>query len=84
MAQTLRPLSVGELLDRTFTYYRRRFVLFVGIAAIPSLITLLYQLSRLVGPLADGGRLLSLVLAVAFVRWAEIARVVRARTAATA
>jgi hypothetical protein len=62
VVETLRPLTVGELLDRTFTYYRRRFVLFVGIAAIPSLITLLYQLSRLIGPLAGGGVLLSFFL----------------------
>ncbi|MGH9396222.1 MAG: hypothetical protein ACRD18_05160 [Terriglobia bacterium] len=31
----LRPLSLGELLDRTFTYYRRHFWVFVGIMAIP-------------------------------------------------
>src|SRR5277367_3315847 len=32
----LRPLSLGELLDRTFTLYRRHFWLFVGIMAVPS------------------------------------------------
>ena len=31
----LRPLSLGELLDRTFSLYRRHFLLFIGIAAIP-------------------------------------------------
>jgi hypothetical protein len=31
----LRPLSLGELLDRTFFLYRRHFLLFFGIAAIP-------------------------------------------------
>ena len=31
----LRPLSLGELLDRTFSLYRRHFLLFAGIAAIP-------------------------------------------------
>jgi hypothetical protein len=31
----LRPLSLGELLDRTFFLYRRNFLLFAGIAAIP-------------------------------------------------
>lgn len=37
MATTeLRPLSLGELLDRTFSLYRRNFWLFVGIMAIPS------------------------------------------------
>jgi hypothetical protein len=34
-ALDLRPLSLGELLDRTFFLYRRNFLLFVGIAAIP-------------------------------------------------
>jgi hypothetical protein len=31
----LRPLTLGELLDRTFFLYRRHFLLFVGISAIP-------------------------------------------------
>ena len=33
MAVELRPLSLGELLDRTFSYYRGNFWTFVGIAA---------------------------------------------------
>lgn len=32
----LRPLSLGELLDRTFSLYRSHFWLFVGIMAIPA------------------------------------------------
>jgi len=32
----LRPLSLGELLDRTFTLYREHFGIFVGIMAIPA------------------------------------------------
>ena len=40
----LRPLSLGEILDRTFTVYRRHFLLFVGIAAIPQLLVLVVQL----------------------------------------
>ena len=36
----LRPLSLGEVLDRTFSLYRRHFLLFTGIAAIPHLLTL--------------------------------------------
>jgi Membrane domain of glycerophosphoryl diester phosphodiesterase len=32
----LRPLSLGELLDRTFTLYRSHFWIFVGIMAIPA------------------------------------------------
>ena len=31
----LRPLSLGELLDRTFFLYRRNFLLFLGIGALP-------------------------------------------------
>ncbi len=36
----LRPLSLGELLDRTFSLYRRHFWLFVGIMAVPSAFTI--------------------------------------------
>ena len=32
----LRPLSLGELLDRTFTLYRNHFWVCVGIMAIPA------------------------------------------------
>src|ERR1700704_2733893 len=35
-ATELRPLTLGELLDRTFQLYRNHFWLFVGIMAIPS------------------------------------------------
>ena len=35
-ATELRPLSLGELMDRTFRLYRQHFWLFVGIMAIPS------------------------------------------------
>lgn len=37
MPANLRPLSTGELLDKTFTLYRQNFLLFFGIAAIPQL-----------------------------------------------
>lgn len=40
----LRPLSIGELLDRTFSLFRRNFLLFIGIAAIPQLLVLAFQL----------------------------------------
>src|SRR5215469_6901848 len=33
MTTALRPLTLGELLDRTFQLYRNNFLLFVGIAA---------------------------------------------------
>jgi hypothetical protein len=42
----LRPLSIGELLDGTFSLYRRKFVLFVGIAAIPHLLVLAVKLAQ--------------------------------------
>lgn len=41
MAYDLRALSLGELLDRSFGLYRRHFLLFVGIMAIPSAAMLL-------------------------------------------
>ena len=44
----LRPLSIGELLDRTFSLYRRHFILFVGISAIPQLLVLALQLVQIV------------------------------------
>jgi len=34
----IRPLSFGELLDRTFTYYRKHLWTFAGIMAIPQLV----------------------------------------------
>jgi hypothetical protein len=42
----LRPLSTGEILDRTFTLYRRNFLLFLGISAIPHLLVLVLNLVR--------------------------------------
>ncbi len=36
----LKPLSLGELLDRTFRLYRNHFFLFVGIMAIPAAVWL--------------------------------------------
>lgn len=45
----LRPLSLGEILDRTFTLYRRYFLLFAGIAGIPQLLLFPLQIARLAG-----------------------------------
>jgi len=44
-ATELRPLSLGELLDRTFSYYRQHFWLFMGIMAIPQVLTVALTLS---------------------------------------
>lgn len=43
----LRPLSLGELLDRCFTLYRRHFFLFVGIVGLPYLVMLAIQLVQI-------------------------------------
>lgn len=48
MTTALRPLSTGELLDRTFSLYRSHFALFVGIFALPYLVVLAYQCVGLV------------------------------------
>ena len=44
MLLDLRPLTLGELLDRSFSLYRRHFWLFVGIMALPSLLGLAFGL----------------------------------------
>jgi len=51
-ALDLRPLSLGELLDRTFFLYRRHFPLFVGIAAIPYSVFFVINLGTALLPLA--------------------------------
>lgn len=42
----LRPLSLGEILDRTFSLYRKNFALFAGITAIPYLLFLAFGLAQ--------------------------------------
>jgi len=44
MTTSLRPMSLGELLDRSFFLYRKHFALFVGIIALPHLAVLAFQL----------------------------------------
>lgn len=39
----LRPMTLGEVLDRTFTLYRENFLLFAGITALPHLLTLIFN-----------------------------------------
>ena len=48
MATALRPMNVSELLDRTFFLYRKHFIVFVGIVAIPYLFLLLFQLAFII------------------------------------
>jgi hypothetical protein len=46
-ATDLRPMTLGEVLDRTFTLYRERFLLFVGIVALPDLLLLVFKFGAL-------------------------------------
>jgi len=41
MTTQLRPLSLGEILDRTTQLYRANFLTFAGIAAVPTILILL-------------------------------------------
>ncbi len=47
-AYALRPLSLGEVLDRTFTVYRSRFWLFAGIGAVAALLQTVISAAQLV------------------------------------
>jgi hypothetical protein len=44
MTTSLRPMNLGELLDRSFFLYRKHFAMFVGIVALPHLVLLAFQL----------------------------------------
>jgi hypothetical protein len=44
MTELLRPMSTGELMDRTFALYRKHFKLFVGIATLGPAANLIFQL----------------------------------------
>jgi hypothetical protein len=43
MDTALRPMSTGQVLDRTFHLYRNNFLLFAGISALPPAVVLLAQ-----------------------------------------
>ncbi len=69
----LRPLTLGEILDRTFTIYRNYFLLFFGITALPRLLVLAIQIPQLwlapptttlISQFTVTGGLTSLVLAI--------------------
>jgi hypothetical protein len=51
----LRPMTAGELLDRTINLYRRNFLLFFGIGVLPSLFQLLVDLAELALTRAGAG-----------------------------
>jgi len=45
MQAALRPMNLGEILDRTFEIYRKNFLLFAGIAALPATLVLAIHLA---------------------------------------
>jgi hypothetical protein len=68
MATELRPMNTSELLDRTFFLYRKHFMVFIGIAAIPNLISLTFRLAVIpLQPSASAGTAILLGLASAAV-----------------
>ncbi|MGB8258787.1 MAG: glycerophosphoryl diester phosphodiesterase membrane domain-containing protein [Terracidiphilus sp.] len=48
MNESLRPLNLGEILDRTFQVYRSRFLLFLMLAALPVLAVTALQVANFV------------------------------------
>src|SRR5215471_19048923 len=61
MDLTLRPMSTSQVLDRTFSLYRKNFLLFAGITALPPGLILIGQLLLLLvtrpgpgGPMESG------------------------------
>ncbi len=46
MTTALRPMTTGQVLDRTFQLYRNNFLLFVTIAALPPALMMLAQLAQ--------------------------------------
>jgi hypothetical protein len=82
-ALDLRPLSLGELLDRTFFLYRRNFLVFAGISALPYalllilvLVPFLFMILARPGHVPAGFQLAGLITAVIFVVAAIIVGIV--------
>ncbi len=48
MNEPLRPLTLGEILDRTFQIYRARFLVFVTLATLPALVMMSLQFANLI------------------------------------
>ena len=44
----LRPMTLGEVLDKTFSLYRQNFLLFAGISALPYSLLMLFRFAMLV------------------------------------
>jgi hypothetical protein len=51
----LRPMTLGEILDRTFILYRRHFRLFIGIMLLPQVVLLAFQVFFTVLPMTIAG-----------------------------
>jgi hypothetical protein len=72
MTETLRPSTLGEILDRTAQLYRRNFWLFTGTAAMPLILAFLLAIPALgifaiPGIAGSGGNPVTLIRGVAFV-----------------
>lgn len=63
MTTALRPMTTGELLDRTFFLYRRHFALFVGISALAYVP---FFASQLIGVALQGSGTLATIASVAW------------------
>jgi hypothetical protein len=48
MTTALRPMTIGEVLDRAFNLYRNNFVLFAGIAILPPALNLVISVTEAV------------------------------------
>src|SRR5580698_11544018 len=48
MNETPRPMTLGEILDRTAQFYRSRFLVFFGISVIPTGVVLVLALGAFV------------------------------------
>jgi len=66
MVTVLRPLSTGELLDRTFYLYHNNFLVFLGITAIPQLFILAVQLGGAVMMMGRQGTRAMLLIAAGY------------------
>ncbi|MGC2694932.1 MAG: hypothetical protein WA738_03995 [Candidatus Angelobacter sp.] len=67
MDSTLRPMSTGQVLDRTFHLYKGNFLLFAGISALPPAVLLLAQVSMLLLAFIPGTSIVSFFPEAAFV-----------------
>jgi hypothetical protein len=81
MIPQLRPMNLGEILDRTFQIYRSRFFAFVGVAAIPALVMWMVHIAdnswlhlhTLVHPFRQPGTFLwNFVIGLAFYHFAAL------------